>query len=78
MTEDELMQEIADNISYMLEDSRMTQKELARICGVTEATISRYINAERMPSLPNLLRIAYGLCCELTDLVVWTGEYIES
>ena len=77
MTEYTLMKEIGGNIRYMMEDANMNQKELAKASGLTEAAISRYVNGERIPTIASLLRLAYALCCEVDDLIIWDGEYIE-
>jgi transcriptional regulator with XRE-family HTH domain len=77
MTEYELMKEISGNIQYMMNDSRINQKQLSKYSGLTESAISRYVNGERMPTIPSLLRLAYAMCCEVTDLITWDGEYIE-
>lgn len=69
MTELQLMRRIGNNIKDMLEDAWMSQKELAEAICVSESTISCYIKAERMPSIKNLINIAFVLDCELTDLV---------
>lgn len=77
MTENELINDIGGNIEYMMKKSNMTQKELAKYSGLTESAISRYINGERMPTIPSLLRVAYALCCDIRDLIMWDGEWIE-
>lgn len=77
MTEYTLMKEIGGNIRYMMEDANMNQKELAKASGLTESAISHYVNGERIPTIVSLLRLAYALCCEITDLVMWDGDYIE-
>lgn len=52
------MKTIAQKIEEILENLNMTQKELARKCGVTEATISRYLSGARSPRGEILSKIA--------------------
>ena len=55
----------------------MTQKELSKCSGLSEAIISKYIHGNIMPSIPNLMRIASALGCSLNDLLVWPVDHIE-
>lgn len=41
--------------------NRMKQSELAEITGITEVTISRYINSQRVPKVTEILKIADAL-----------------
>ena len=52
------MKTIAEKIEESLESLNMTQKKLAKKCGVTEATISRYISGARNPRGEILSKIA--------------------
>lgn len=45
------MDEIGDRISKLLKKSGYSQKELALMCGVTEAAMCRYIKNERKPKI---------------------------
>lgn len=69
MTETELMKEVGSNIQNMMDEWGMTQKELADATGISKSTISRYISGDLLPSLKNLLNIAYELECDTTDLL---------
>ena len=56
--------------------STKTQKELAKLLGYSQATISEWINGEKLPSMDTALKISEKLhCC-----VVWllTGRAVES
>ncbi|MEX2211873.1 MAG: helix-turn-helix transcriptional regulator [Gaiellaceae bacterium] len=44
---------------------RLSQKELAELCGTTQSAIARFEAAVRPPRLDTLLRIARALDCEL-------------
>ena len=69
MTELEWMKIFAKNLKDMLNNANMTQRELAEEMNVTEATVSRYINAERIPSTPNIIKMAYIFGCSTDDLI---------
>lgn len=69
MTEIELMKQVGCNIQNILDDWGMTQQDLADDTGISKSTISRYINGEVIPSLKNIVNIAYALECDITDLI---------
>lgn len=62
---------IGQAIQRELQRQGLSQKELAARANVTEAAISRYINAEREPRAVTLLAIAKALGVSTADL---TGE----
>ncbi|MDO5061991.1 MAG: XRE family transcriptional regulator [Peptostreptococcaceae bacterium] len=57
-------------ISSRLEQKGMTQRELAQIVGVTEVTISRYINGTREPKGTVLKDIADALDIPVASLIL--------
>lgn len=48
-------------IANLLDEKDITQRDLAKLVGVTEVTISRYINGSRQPKSDILFRIAKAL-----------------
>lgn len=76
MTELQLMRDIGENIEMFLEDSNMSQSQLAKEVGISKSTISRYINGEMMPTLKTLINIAYVLLCDVGDLLP-NNEFIK-
>ena len=48
-------------LQEILEEKDMKQKELADLIGVTEVTISRYINGERKPRIEIVNKLAKAL-----------------
>ena len=56
-----IMENIGSKISKLLENKGLTQRDLAKIVGVTEVTISRYINGIREPKGSILNDIAIAL-----------------
>jgi len=53
--------QIGKRISELLSQKGMTQKELSRITGTTEAAISHYIKGDRTPRASVLNKIAMAL-----------------
>lgn len=69
MTEQEWLDIFADNLVDMLKEARMTQRELADDTGLSEGTISAYINKRKMPGIRAIVNIGYALDCDLNDLI---------
>ena len=76
MTELEWMDIFSTNLQEMLEDARCSQEELAEDTGLTQATISRYINKKQLPGLKAIINISYALGCDLYDLIDF-GDKID-
>lgn len=55
------MKTIGERIAKLMKNEKLTQKELATMAGVTESTLSRYINDERRPKAEVLANIATAL-----------------
>ena len=55
-------------ISMLLVQQHMTQKQLAHYVGVTEASMSRYMNGNRLPRLGKLQMMADTLGVRLSEL----------
>lgn len=54
-----------------------TQKELSEASGITEAAISKYINALRLPNARNLCRLANALDCTVDELTRFDAETVD-
>ena len=52
---------LGNKITHLLKERRMTQKELANKIGITEVTLSRYINGNGIPKSSVLINIANTL-----------------
>ena len=52
---------VRNRIEERLKAKKMSQKDLAEKLGVTEVTVSRWLNGERDPSIETLNRIAEAL-----------------
>ena len=71
-----LMQIFGDNLAELLEWANTSQKELAEDTGLSESTISRYVRGETMPTLKNIVNIAYALDCDIDELIT-VIDYVE-
>lgn len=74
------MATFAENLKRIREQQRpknkkMTQVDLAKICGLTQAAISKYETGEAVPELAALLKLATGLRVPLESLV--EGEDVK-
>lgn len=58
-----------ENLTRIREERGLTQKELGRLIGVAEATISNYENGKREPKLDKLVALADALNVSLDELV---------
>lgn len=69
MNELEWMKMFGNNLKRLLKEVGLTQRELADETGLSESTISSYINGQRMPSVKALINIGYALDCYEDDLI---------
>ena len=69
MTELEWMDIFGDNLRDILKEYGMTQRQLAEETGLTEATISSYINKRKIPSMRAIVNIANALDISTDDLI---------
>ena len=72
------METLIDNIREFMEKRHMNQKELALRAGVTEASISRYLNGKRRMSVETLFHISIALGTTMDGLmknVDWSEMY---
>lgn len=65
---------IGERIAHALEMRGMTQKELANKTRLTEVTISRYINNQRVPKATHIVTICKALCVSTDWLLDMKGE----
>ena len=62
------MEVFVTRLQEILEDKDITQRELAKLIGVTEVTISRYVSGERSPRVEIVSKIA--------DILNVTTDYL--
>lgn len=59
-------------LALMIQDNGMTQKEVAEMAGISEASLSGYINQKRLPDIATLTNLVNVLECSYEDLL---GNY---
>lgn len=76
MSEVEWLEEFRMNLLRIMDEDRINQKELAEASGLSEGTISYYVNGTKMPGVRAIINLAYALDCNTDDLIDF-GEMIE-
>ena len=69
MRESEFIRIFSDNLRYSMQYANMTQRELADEMGIDESTLSRYLRGQIMPTIKNVVNMAYILDCDISELV---------
>ncbi len=68
------MSVFSSNLECLLQDVGMTQLELSKISGMTQAAISQLISGDRDPMVSTLLRICHALKTTPNDLLAFHSE----
>ena len=68
------MQLNAKKLKLFLAENCMSQADLARACGITQAIVSFYLSGRNQPRLKTLGKIAKALNVPVMDLVTVTDE----
>lgn len=76
MSQQEWLDIFGDNLASILEEEKISQKELSRLTGLSESTISRYINKLQMPTVRAIINISYALDWSFEDMLNY-GDIIE-
>lgn len=76
MSQQEWLDIFGDNLASILEEQRISQKELSRLTGLSESTISRYINKLQMPNMRAIINISYALNWSFEDMLNY-GSMLE-
>lgn len=69
MSEVEWMDIFGDNLRDILKEQNMSRRELAQVLGISEATVSRYINKKQMPTMEVIVNMAYELLISVDELI---------
>ncbi len=77
MSEVRWMDRFAHNLELLLREEGMSQRDLARATGISEGTISRYLNRQCMPSVNALVNIADAFPMAQIDELLYFGERME-
>ena len=60
---------IGANLTALLKERGMSQKELAEAAGLTPASVSRYVNGEREPWPATIAALSHALGVEPSDII---------
>lgn len=74
MTEVEWLRTFGENLRSMIVEYRMSQRELAELTGLSEASISYYLRGEKMPGIKTIINMAYVFGCSTDDLIDFGSE----
>lgn len=69
MSEVEWMDIFGDNLRDILKEQNMSRRELAQVLGVSEVTISNYINKKQIPTMEVIVNMAYELSISVDELI---------
>lgn len=69
ISELEAIEIIGDNLRDIMKDARISQNKLAKESRLTQATISRCLNKQYMPSVKTIMNLCYALNCDYNDLL---------
>lgn len=76
MTEREWLDIFGDNLVSLMRDRDVTQVELAIESGVSQASISAYINGRKMPGVRSLINLADALRVDMSEFMEF-GDIID-
>lgn len=71
------MSNFKNNMGELLTKKGITQKELSNLIGVTETSMSRYVNDNRIPKITTCIQIAKVLDCKVEELYTLQKEKKE-
>ncbi len=63
-----------ERIKMLMEEKHLTQKELASLANITEASMSKYLSGARTPRIDVIVNLANGLGVTTDELI---GNNIE-
>ena len=76
MSELEWIETFAGNLTEIIKESGYSQREIADMTGIMQSTISKYMNGKMMPSVKNIVNLAYALNCDIRELCDF-GDFID-
>ena len=59
--------EFSSNLQRVLNDKNVSQRKLSEDTGISEVSISRYLNGKRIPSFYTIEKIALALKCSTDE-----------
>lgn len=67
MSEIQILDIFSKNLTEMMNEDNISQDDLAKEVGVSQPTISKYINGQCMPSIFTLIKLSEVFFCSLDD-----------
>lgn len=77
MSEMEWLRNFSEALKERLKYANMTQSELAEATGLSESTISDYVNGRIVPKATSIVKIFYELNLDTFDEILDFGDTIE-
>ena len=78
MTEIEWLNIFADNLASIMYESKINQRDLSEMSGLSEATISKILRKQQMPKIRAVLNISYAIGISLDDLMDFGDKIIDN
>ena len=72
-----MSKEFGERLAWVINRRNMTQKELAKRAGVTEAAISHYVNGDRNPRFDVVDRLAKALLTSTDFLMGGNADNVD-
>ena len=69
MSQDEWREIFGGNLSDILEETGISQNELAKMTGLSKSRISDYINGYSTPSVFSIINMAYALELDISEFI---------
>lgn len=76
MSEVEWMRIFGGNLKEIMDEQGYTQRDLAEATGLSEASISNYVNARKMPTIRAIINLSFELGIPFEDFINF-GDRIE-
>lgn len=77
MSEQEWIDIFGDNLVSILDEYKMTQRDLADAAGLDESTVSKYIHKRMAPSIFAIINIADALDISIDELVDFEDRIVR-
>jgi DNA-binding Xre family transcriptional regulator len=68
-TEDQCKEEFRNRLLELMADNYYNQQTLAEAAGISQASISKYLNKKSLPDLYTVRQLARALNCSVNDLL---------
>jgi transcriptional regulator with XRE-family HTH domain len=76
MTLKEWTEVFGDNLSELMEEKHITQRQLANMSGLSLGSINAYIHHQSQPGIKAIINLSYALDVDLNELLDF-GDTID-